>query len=89
MFRVQPTKGVFLLVTLAGFGVNAFAQQRTADHEPVVAASQTQSGQIATTQATLGDQAVVATVPATTTSAGRKETECVGPASFCNIYFGS
>ncbi|MFC5431390.1 hypothetical protein ACFPTO_21675 [Paraburkholderia denitrificans] len=89
MLKLQPTKGVFLLVTLLGFGASAFAQQSTADQEPAVAAGTTQSQQIAATQATPADHAVVVTAPSTTAPANHKAAECVGPVSFCNIYFGS
>ncbi|TAM07683.1 MAG: hypothetical protein EPN70_02005 [Paraburkholderia sp.] len=89
MLKLQPTKGIFLLVTLLGFGVNAFAQQSTADHEPAVAAGNTQSQQVAATQVAPDDHAAIVTAPSTTAPASRKAAECVGPVSFCNIYFGS
>lgn len=89
MLKLQPTKGIFLLVTLLGFGVNALAQQSTADQEPAVASGNTQSQQVAATPVTPADHAVIVTAPSTTAPASHKAAECVGPVSFCNIYFGS
>ncbi|MCG5071833.1 hypothetical protein [Paraburkholderia tagetis] len=89
MFRVQSTKFILLLVTVFGFGVTAFAQQSTADQEPAVEAGQTQPVQVAATEAVHREHAVIAVTPAPIVPASNKAPKCVGPASFCNIYFGN
>ncbi|WP_433706584.1 hypothetical protein [Paraburkholderia sacchari] len=89
MLRAQSTKLVFLLVTVFGFGVSAFAQRSTDDQTPAVAVSQNQPVQVAATQAANGQRAVIAATPGAADSASSYAQKCVGPVSFCHIYFGN
>lgn len=91
MSKLMRTKIVFALIALSSVIANASAQQSTPSN--VQQESHT-AAQLAASSSN-GDHAEAATnatFPSRTTPAGNpasQSSDCVGPVSFCDIYFGS